>query len=360
MGITLSFQGRAPDPRSRAAALALAEEHARAMEWSARPVELRPGQARVGGEWLETPVIAGREFLPHAASEPLPLVFLESSGTLVDLYQRDLGGGAVELAHEILIKTQFAGPDCHVEVCELLSALQSGPLPGLVVDDESGWFHHRDRGRLEDAFAAAWAAIVAEALKGAGPAPVEIGGYTVQTGRATMALREFDRLKPQETELVLNLERLLRLRFGSGIYRFPLDSEGVLDLDLLATDFDAKVPGSGAGSQDDEAALAAGLGAAFGRMLIALHGGTWESDEEDGLSLADLGGVGVRVNPFRLAADRLAQGPAFGFENLGATLAALIRHLRAHAESSRTGTPGPGREEDGPGADREGRPEGGW
>lgn len=46
-------------------------------------------------------------------------------------------------------KTQFAGPDVHIAICELLRHVKERYAPDLEVTDDGGYFHDRDRENLE-------------------------------------------------------------------------------------------------------------------------------------------------------------------------------------------------------------------
>jgi hypothetical protein len=45
-------------------------------------------------------------------------------------------------------KTQFAGPDVHIAVCELLRHVKERYAPDLQIVDDSGYYDHRDRDKL--------------------------------------------------------------------------------------------------------------------------------------------------------------------------------------------------------------------
>lgn len=329
MGVSISFRGAQPSPPLRAAALSFAREHASAMEWRVEAVSLERPQAFLGTRVFECARIEGVSLLPHFACEPLPLVFLDGPGLLVDSFVRDEGRNEVSLTDGPLLKTQFAGPAVHEEVCDFLAELKRRFVPDLEVDDESGFYAGRDREALEAAYAAAWKEIAAQVRDSLreGSAVFEVGGFHFDRAGVDSSGGEWSLLEAEHRALVEQAEAWLASRFGGLGYKLDRTRASVEDLDLVMSDADDEGWAEQLDDPDVEAFVHAS-GAAFGRTLAALLGGAWRFDEEDGLVLADVGGLGLRVNPFQVAADRLVGGPAHGFGHHLGLFDAFVRHLR--------------------------------
>ncbi|HEY6561983.1 MAG TPA: hypothetical protein VI072_32170 [Polyangiaceae bacterium] len=77
-----------------------------------------------------------------------------SGGTLVDVVEVD--PSSLDLAQGVRynwVKTQYAGSAAHVGVCGVLRHLKERYASGLIVDDDSGYFEHRNLANLERALA---------------------------------------------------------------------------------------------------------------------------------------------------------------------------------------------------------------
>jgi len=161
-GITIHFQGRAADAQAVERVVENSCERARANGWSCERVagdDIR----RVDGitarklvELEKTNDLAGSTGVvirPHEMSEPLYLVF-SRSGQMNNF-----------------VKTQFAGPDIHVKVVELLEAIRP-LLVSLEFEDEGGYALTKDRAKLVkefDGVDAAMAKIKREHPEATGP-----------------------------------------------------------------------------------------------------------------------------------------------------------------------------------------------
>ena len=75
--------------------------------------------------------------------------------------------------------------------------------------------------------------------------------------------------------------------------------------------------------------IAHALGATFGQTVATNLGGHWEVDPDEGLVLTEIGGVGLIMNPFQVAASRIAHGPSHAFEYHFAVYRDLARRLTA-------------------------------
>ena len=336
MGITLSFRGQEARRDLRAQALTWARAWAKDQDWGAREVHLTPRLGFLRDELLERPVVSGVEFLPHFASEPVPLVFAEPRGILVDSYVEDRGDLDIGLNGDVLVKTQFAGADTHREVCEFLRELRSRFLPGLEVDDEAGFFEGGEgTPTLEARFAASLAEIVGSGIAdaGSGTNSVEIGGFEVELNPETIPAEGDPEAKlDQEAKNFLRAQELqLKTLWSSGIYRFGPDLDGLQDLELLASDLDGSKEMSLPRDQWDDSIrdLVGGLGSAFGTCVAKQLGGRWFEDPSGELILQNVGSLGLLVRPLEIAIQRLERGPAFGFELHFSTFTRLLDALRA-------------------------------
>jgi hypothetical protein len=320
MGVSLTFQGRigeATDPDDLEASLrAFAHE----MEWTVQPFDLSPRQARLGAEVLETPRIRGHVLIPHFACEPVPILPVGDRRVLVDSYVKAEAQDEVRLETEILVKTQFAGPGVHKEVCRFLAESRDW-APGLTVDDETGWFSEPEESRLLEAFHTGWERITAwvRGQRFAPGAGFELGGCPLVQPEPDDVPEEFDRLGPDDRGLVLDLERELCLEHGGFGITFEPGEEGIENLELLMIEAQA----SGLASDLESPAAESFVhraGSVFGRSLVAALGGRWIVSEEDGLVLSNLGRAGLEVDPFLVVAQRLVLGPPHG----------LVLHLRLY------------------------------
>jgi hypothetical protein len=327
MGVTIAFRGLQRDRGLQRQSLAYARGFAREMEWRRTPVELRKPRGLLGRQILEMLQVDGLILLPHFACEPVPLLFLESTGHLVDSYFQHTGDDDVRLMDEILVKTQFAGPAVHAEICAFLADLKNRFVPGLEVDDETEFFRTGDATALALAFESAWTAII-DALPGTLAADTEytIGGFHF---RGPLRPPPADPLKDvalDHCRLLFALEEYLTVRYGGLGLRFDRQQECIENLDLLMHEAEKERWFKSLDGRDSET-LVHSIGATFGHTLAALLGGHWTLDENEGLLLRDVGGVGLVVNPFQVAADRVVFGPSHGFAHHFTTFENLVRRL---------------------------------
>jgi hypothetical protein len=113
MGVTLYFNGVVYD--EAAAARVVAKARAYAFERAWRPEGIAPRR--------------GVAFLPHVWCDPFRLEIDDALGVWG------------------FVKTQFAGPDVHIEIIGLLEKLQPDFME-LTVEDEGGYWGTHDRARL--------------------------------------------------------------------------------------------------------------------------------------------------------------------------------------------------------------------
>jgi hypothetical protein len=164
-GVTIHFDGTASSDDVVGRILKTACDRAAALKWDCRPASpesLRDDPVTLSmlrelGSGDDLASVRGVVINPHPMSEPLTLAFTKSLQT------------------KNFIKTQFAGPDVHIQVVELLAELR--PLfTALNVRDESGYWDKRDRAALERAMEAV-DVFVAEAKKTKGAqGPQKIAG----------------------------------------------------------------------------------------------------------------------------------------------------------------------------------------
>lgn len=181
-GVTIHFDGTASSEDAVDTILKTACDRAAVLKWDCRPASpalLREdlvtlSMLRELGSGDDLASVRGVVLSPHPMSEPLTLVFTKSLQT------------------KNFIKTQFAGPDVHIQVVELLAELR--PLfSALNVRDEGGYWDKRDRAALERDLEAV-NAFVAEAkkTKGAqGPEKIAGGRIVDLIGPKLMAVGSF-------------------------------------------------------------------------------------------------------------------------------------------------------------------------
>lgn len=330
MGVSISWNGAQPDAGLRSRALEAARSLATDMEWGITPIDLDPrGHARLGTRNIENPRLHGLALVPHFACEPVHVVFLEGDGDLVDAYVQREGEGRLSLSAEPLAKTQFAGAAAHEEICDLLRMLADDFVPGLRVDDETGFYDDRDRERLEVSMEAAWKAIagwVRESDFEPGEA-FEVAGLRLRGEPPLAGVPDpYARIATDRRGLLEQFSTYFLTLYGG----FGLDLDGsaaTLDnLDLVLRDLDAE-GWSEARENAETENLVYGLGSYFGKLVVRELGGAWEEDPDEGLRLFDVGGIGLLINPFQVATDRLVHGPPDYFAHHYRLYQELVRHL---------------------------------
>jgi hypothetical protein len=83
------------------------------------------------------------------------------------------------LVGELTVDTLKHGPPAHMAVCEVLDFVKQHYAPNLEVHDDSGYFRHRDRERLEAAMAETNALL--------GEVVLAVGCLVAESGSATRA-----------------------------------------------------------------------------------------------------------------------------------------------------------------------------
>jgi hypothetical protein len=330
MGVSLSIGGSVPAPEARRDLLRWAAGRAAELEWNVRAVELKFKKARIRSgpktRWLEMPHASGISLLPHFACEEVPLVFLDGGGELVEELVEDHGTEAPTFLAGAIVKTQFAGPAVHREICEFLREGRSRFAPGLSIDDETGFAAGGDERALERAFILAWEDIHAkiEEDRPRAGSRFQVGGFPFELPTEEPG-GEFAKLDEKQREILLAAERAFVTRFGGFGTTLDRSRASVVDLELAISDVDDadfdKDPASPAVE-----ALALEAGAYFGRTVVAALGGVWRAGEGE-LTLADVGRSGLIVDPFQVARDRIAGGPPFAFTNHLAVYDTIAGHF---------------------------------
>ena len=166
MGVTIHFHGALDDPVQLDAALAMLQAECERRGWPYRSLnfEVRgPHEMytfhQVPGplpDWTdvitETEIVEldtrwrGLSIEPHPDCESLLMLFDECDARLMLL---TTAGGANSVSYYMSVKTQFAPPEIHVGVCEVLHRLQDEfGREKLIVHDESDYFQTQDMAAL--------------------------------------------------------------------------------------------------------------------------------------------------------------------------------------------------------------------
>ena len=166
MGVTIHFHGALDDPARLNAAFAMLREECGRRGWPYRSLDfeargphetytfhevpgLLPGQtdvitqtemAELDTRWR------GLSIEPHPDCESLLMMFDEHDARLMLL---TTVGDTNSVSYYMSVKTQFAPPEIHVAICEVLHRLQDElGRKKLIVHDESGYFQARDMAAL--------------------------------------------------------------------------------------------------------------------------------------------------------------------------------------------------------------------
>ena len=324
MSVCISLRGTLQDSAAQGAFLDWVAEEAAARDWMIQEVSWSGPLARMGQQVLERPEVLGLIVVPHVGCEPIPLAFHLATGTLVDADIRITTDGAAELSPEPIFSTQFAGPECHLEVLEFLVDCAQH-LDRLDIDDETGWIEHRQRAPVEACFAESRAAIT-KALRphlADGEYELDVGPFVIRkTPSDPLTGSEFGAVEEDQAGLLISLGEAIDTFTMLQLAELPLD-DAVFVMDECLSEFDPEdwrdiEEPDAAGEQDDEVEpafiLIHGLGAAYGRALIREFGGHWETPEEEP-PIAVLGDVGLYLSPFFMAMRALESGPACSLEN---------------------------------------------
>jgi len=152
MGMTIHYHGRLDDPARLDEALTAIRDWCEDYEWPCRWLDFElkgpyttfdDGEERVvelDTRWR------GWTIQPHPKCESLLLAF-DDDARLTMCF--DAAGGEGMVMHSLFVKTQFAPPQVHIDICQLLRLLQERyAREGLVVSDEGEYFETGDEERL--------------------------------------------------------------------------------------------------------------------------------------------------------------------------------------------------------------------
>jgi hypothetical protein len=316
MGVSISVTGAVASEAARREILAWAGTRSAELEWTSRRIDrsFKNARLRIGRtmQALEMTQMTGVSLLPHFACEEIPLVFLAGDGTLVEEVVETRGGAAPVLLSGVLVKTQFAGPAVHREVCEFLAELKRRHAPELVLDDESGFSATGDAKALEHAFVDGWREIRDKVVADR-PGP----GSTFQVGEFLFEVPakpgggEFDGLNEKQREFLLSCEIAGVAQISGFGTKLDRSRGSVADLELAISDVDDDVRTKDL-ARPEVQDLALMAGACFGRALAAILGATWRVDDGQFL-LTDVARTGLVVDPFEIARDRIQRGPPYSF-----------------------------------------------
>jgi hypothetical protein len=163
MGVTIHYHGSLDDAAQLDAALAMLREECEQRGWPYRELDVEahgphetytfrdvPGPLPGWTDTLtETEIVEldtrwrGLSIDPHPKCESLLMMFDERDARLMLLMS--YGGEANSVMYSLSVKTQFAPPEIHVAICEVLHRLQDEfGREKLSVDDESGYFQTQD------------------------------------------------------------------------------------------------------------------------------------------------------------------------------------------------------------------------
>jgi hypothetical protein len=166
MGVTIHFHGALDDPARLNAAFAMLREECERRGWPYRSLDfgargphetytfhevpgLLPGQTDV---ITKTEIVEldtrwrGLSIEPHPDCESLLMMFDEHDARSMLL---TTVGDTNSVSYCMSVKTQFAPPEIHVAICEVLHRLQDEfGHEKLIVHDESGYFQTRDMAAL--------------------------------------------------------------------------------------------------------------------------------------------------------------------------------------------------------------------
>ena len=166
MGVTIHYHGSLDDPAWLDAALVMLREECGRRGWPYRELDIEASGPHetytfrdVPGPFpgwtdaiTETEIVEldtrwrGLAIDPHPKCESLLMMFDERDTRLMLVMTY---GDANSVMYSLHVKTQFAPPEIHVAICEVLHRLQDEfGREKLIVDDESGYFQTRDRAAL--------------------------------------------------------------------------------------------------------------------------------------------------------------------------------------------------------------------
>ena len=152
MGITIHYNGRLDNPARLDEALAMIRDWCADREWPCRWLDFELKGPHITFEDGEERIVEldtrwrGWTIQPHRQCESLLLAF-DDDARLIMCF--DAADGERMVMYSLFVKTQFAPPQVHIDICELLHVLQDRfAREGLVVSDEGEYFETGDEERL--------------------------------------------------------------------------------------------------------------------------------------------------------------------------------------------------------------------
>ena len=152
MGMTIHYHGRLDDPARLDDALAVILEWCADHEWPCRWLDFELKGPHITFEDGEEHIVEldtrwrGWTIQPHPQCESLLLAF-DDDARLIMCF--DAADGERMVMYSLFVKTQFAPPQIHIDICELLHVLQDRfAREGLVVSDQGEYFETGDEERL--------------------------------------------------------------------------------------------------------------------------------------------------------------------------------------------------------------------
>ena len=91
--------------------------------------------------------VQGIHFQPHKESESVSLMF-DQDGNLCNIISLTIGIGVKSKFHWQFTKTQFAGPETHIQLIHLLSYLRKKYFKKMIIRDEGGYHPKKDKDTL--------------------------------------------------------------------------------------------------------------------------------------------------------------------------------------------------------------------
>ena len=315
MTVGLSISGVAGSKEAVEKILAEARGWAADMEWSVEEVHHHYPHAtlkRADGEEvpMEATEVRGVALIPHFACEGIPFLFLPD-GTLVDGYVEDGKGNVPTLYPLALIKTHFAGPVVHAEICDFLKDIKEQAFPGLEVDDETGYYASGDKSALEATFLEAWEELrrrIDDPSRAPGT-PFDVGEFPFEVPHGPVG-DEYVAIPADTKATIETLSAEFVTAHGTPSTKLDRSRDSLWDLELLVDDQALAMEGPDDLEDEELQAWAHGAGAYLGRTVIHLLGGEWWVEPDEGLLIRNVGNSGLIINPFRAIAERLAfKGP---------------------------------------------------
>ena len=324
MSMGIAYRARLPKPDALPALLEFMRTQCELRGWLyAEPPAQQLAPARVRSIEGRTQDharldLAGIWVNPHFGCDDLCLVFDRLSGSLIDPSRSDSGDGALPLVNDFaLTRTTYADAAIQVELVATLEELASRDLASVELGDPAGKELSRDRQSAEQRILEARVSAL-EACRARPAQPIRLGGIVQFLSPDELA--EVRAAAPGPVERLEARERDALLSARSGLLDAWLESTPGLAMggDTAATALEQltdqllSTPSNRHDGRYLEDTFVWQLGSTIGFLLIETLGGHWErGGTEEGLRVANLGGVGLTWSPMRAAVERLQSGPMY-------------------------------------------------